>query len=160
MLHIDLIHISYTFHAQQGVLPTKLDAAVPRSLQVRGEGLLHSPGEQDRRNIQHTHREHQRIHERFLQLAHRQVYGAHLRSTTIVSQIPSKRQYAEQITTDYFQRFKHPNQFYIRALLVKARLVAQEGHLNNKKGEEMIAVLKEALLYTTKALDIITGGGG
>ena len=45
---------------------------------------------------------------------------------------------------------------YIRALLIKARLIALNGHAQFKKGEQMIANLQDALSYVRQALDIIS----
>lgn len=72
-------------------------------------------------------------------------------------EVPAKRAYADNIIKLFFQRFKDPNQFYIRALLVKAQLVSLQGHVDNKKGEELVEVLREAISYISKALDIIAG---
>jgi hypothetical protein len=46
----------------------------------------------------------------------------------VAVQVPTKRHYSQVIIKLFFQRFKDPTQFYIRALLVKAQLVAYEGH--------------------------------
>lgn len=75
----------------------------------------------------------------------------------VAVQVPTKRHYSQVIIKLFFQRFKDPTQFYIRALLVKAQLVAYEGHDMQKKGEELVDVLKEAIGYISKALDIIAG---
>lgn len=48
---------------------------------------------------------------------------------------------------------------YLRALLVKARLVALNGHLQLLKGEEMVANLARALSFVNEALDIIKLAG-
>ena len=57
----------------------------------------------------------------------------------------------------FFERIQAPNQFYIRALLVKAKYIAYNGHRSEHKGEAMINVLKEAIGEITKALDLIAG---
>jgi len=75
----------------------------------------------------------------------------------VAVEVPSRRHYSQTIIKLFFQRFKDPTQFYIRALLVKAQLVAYEGHNKEKKGEELVEVLKEAIGYISKALDIIAG---
>lgn len=47
---------------------------------------------------------------------------------------------------------------YIRALLVKARLVALNGHSKMIKGEDVITVLQKSLSYVNEALEIIKNG--
>lgn len=47
------------------------------------------------------------------------------------------------------------NQFYIRALFVKAKVVAYYAHTNNEKGEDMLSSLKESIGFISKALDLI-----
>jgi hypothetical protein len=48
------------------------------------------------------------------------------------------------------------NQFYIRALLVKAKVVAYSAHSNNEKGEDMLGSLREAIGFVSRALDLIS----
>ncbi|EAR90704.2 hypothetical protein TTHERM_00705200 (macronuclear) [Tetrahymena thermophila SB210] len=55
----------------------------------------------------------------------------------------------------FFQRNKSKGQMYIRALLVKARLIALNGHQELLKGEEMITNLQKSLGYVNEALEII-----
>lgn len=46
----------------------------------------------------------------------------------VAVEVPARRHYSQTIVKLFFQRFKDPTQFYIRALLVKAQLTAFEGH--------------------------------
>jgi hypothetical protein len=51
------------------------------------------------------------------------------------------------------------NQFYIRALLVKSKVVAYAAHSNSEKGEDMLNSLREAISFVSKALDLIAPQG-
>ena len=42
----------------------------------------------------------------------------------VAVEVSTRRHYSQAIIQLFFQRFKDPTQFYIRALLVKAQLVA------------------------------------
>ena len=75
----------------------------------------------------------------------------------IAVEIDEKFYDAEQFVELFFERIQTPNQFYIRALLVKAKYIAYSGHKAEKKGEAMINVLKDAIVEINKALDLIAG---
>ena len=57
-------------------------------------------------------------------------------------QIPARFQKAVELVELFFQRVQATHQFYIRALLVKAKVVAYLAHQNSEKGEEMLGSLK------------------
>ncbi len=73
----------------------------------------------------------------------------------ITIQTPGRESRAAEFIQYFFERAEQPTQFYIRALLIKARIIAMQGHADGKKAEPMIEVLKEALGYVNKALGVI-----
>jgi hypothetical protein len=58
------------------------------------------------------------------------------------TQIAQRFSKAAEIINLFFERVQTTNQFYIRALFVKAKVVAYFAHSNNEKGEEMLTSLK------------------
>ena len=52
----------------------------------------------------------------------------------IAVEIDEKFYDAEQFVQLFFERIQTPNQFYIRALFVKAKYIAYSGHRAEKKG--------------------------
>jgi len=63
---------------------------------------------------------------------------------------------AEEYINYFFQRNKTVGQIKCRALLVKARIIAHKGRVNNLKGEKVIDNLLNALKYITEVISIIS----
>ena len=63
---------------------------------------------------------------------------------------------ANEFINLFFQRNTSQGQIYIRALLVKAKLTANQAQEELLKADEMIKSLKNALGYVSKALEIIS----
>lgn len=80
-----------------------------------------------------------------------------VRFMEISVEVEQKFLYAEEFVDLFFERVAAPSQFYIRALLVKAKYIAYNGHKSEYKGEAMVNVLKEAIGEINKALDLIVG---
>jgi hypothetical protein len=59
----------------------------------------------------------------------------------------------------FFERVQTTNQFFIRALLVRAKVVAYSAHSSSEKGEEMLVSLREAVGFVSRALDLIAPVG-
>jgi hypothetical protein len=58
------------------------------------------------------------------------------------SKIPQRFDKAAEIVELFFERVSNINQFYIRGLLVKAKVIAYTAHSNNEKGEDMLVSLR------------------
>ena len=74
-------------------------------------------------------------------------------------EIDEKFKYAEEFVNLFFQRVTAPSQFFIRALLVKAKFIAYNGHKSEEKGEAMVYILRESIQEISRALDLIAGPG-
>ncbi|KAL4435549.1 hypothetical protein ABPG74_020325 [Tetrahymena malaccensis] len=93
----------------------------------------------------------QNIRDSFINLSYDTIINFAETAITIIGHEKLSEFYIEL----FFQRNKSKGQMYIRALLVKARLIALNGHSELLKGEEMITNLQKSLGYVNEALEII-----
>lgn len=69
--------------------------------------------------------------------------------------VPDKAAIAAYYIELFFQRNQSEGQYYLKGLLIKARLVSMNGHSELLKAEEMIGNLNNSLRYVSEALVVI-----